>query len=322
MDSPLPPGDLRQPVMHSLEGGPLPLNTHGVAKTSPHPPFIGKVLSMERVGGRDRERDIVKIVIDTGGVRFVEGQSFGVIPPGWKLNSRGTRVPFGNRLYSIASSRYGDEHDGHTCTLTVVRVVYTDPKSGKKKRGVCSNYLYHVRPGDEIRMTGPCGTIMLLPEDHMSRPIVCVATGTGIAPFRSFWRRLFFDRVPGAEGGYKGKFWLLAGFANPDSQLYGEELDQVVAANPETARVDVALSLTQTTATGQPLYVQDLVEANAGAFLELMLGDSAIFYFCGLKRMYTGVVERLEALGKQRGIDAAARIALLKKEHRWHVETA
>ena len=38
-------------------------------------------------------------------------------------------------------------------------------------------YLYHVRPGDEIRMTGPCGTVLLLPEDHMKRPIVCVCTG-------------------------------------------------------------------------------------------------------------------------------------------------
>lgn len=44
---------------------------------------------------------------------------------------------------------------------------------------------------------------MLLPEDHFHRPIVCVATGTGIAPFRSFWRRLFFDMVPGEPAGYQ-----------------------------------------------------------------------------------------------------------------------
>jgi hypothetical protein len=39
------------------------------------------VLSIERLGGRDRERDVSHIVIDTGGVQFVEGQSFGVQPP-------------------------------------------------------------------------------------------------------------------------------------------------------------------------------------------------------------------------------------------------
>eukprot|EP00667_Euglena_gracilis_P019231 EG_transcript_20581 len=25
---------------------------------------------------------------------------------------------------------------------------------------------------------------------------ICVATGTGIAPFRSFWRRMFYEEIP------------------------------------------------------------------------------------------------------------------------------
>lgn len=113
------------------------------------------------MGGRDAERDVTHVVIDTGGVLFHEGQSFGVVPPvsregrwhvpplpshprppppqlplpprpcprrrrqGTKLNSKGKEVPETVRLYSIASSRYGDRHDGTTCTLCVVRVVYT-----------------------------------------------------------------------------------------------------------------------------------------------------------------------------------------------------
>jgi ferredoxin--NADP+ reductase len=43
---------------------------------------------------------------------------------GTKLNSRGVEVPQHVRLYSIASSRYGDSGDGKTCTLCVVRVIY------------------------------------------------------------------------------------------------------------------------------------------------------------------------------------------------------
>lgn len=54
----------------------------------------------------------------------------------------------------------------------------------------------------------------------------------------------------------QGKFWLLAGFANPDSVLYGDELGAVQAANPETMRLDVALSGTQTNKRGEPQYVQ------------------------------------------------------------------
>ena len=43
---------------------------------------------------------------------FWEGQSYGVIPPGTKINSKGKEVAHGVRLYSIASTRYGDAFDG------------------------------------------------------------------------------------------------------------------------------------------------------------------------------------------------------------------
>ena len=43
---------------------------------------------------------------------------------GTKINSKGQEVPETVRLYSIASSRYGDRHDGKTCTLCVVRVIW------------------------------------------------------------------------------------------------------------------------------------------------------------------------------------------------------
>ncbi|KAF8058332.1 hypothetical protein HT031_005649 [Scenedesmus sp. PABB004] len=319
-------GGLRQAVSVDLEGGPLPLNTHGTGKGG-QPPFTGRVLAVERLGGRDKERDVTHIVIDTGGVAYREGQSFGVIPPGTKVNSRGVEVPQHVRLYSIASGRYGDAGDGQTCTLCVVRVIYPDPVTGAEVRGVCSNYLADVKPGDELTMTGPSGTALLLVDQPWSKRIVCVSTGTGIAPFRSFWRRIFYDALPGqpaqpfADGAF---FWLLAGFANTDSVLYGDELAAARAANPGHMRLDVALSLEQTNAAGGPEYVQDRIREHADEFLDLMASDDAIFYFCGLKRMYASVLEVLESMGRERSpaLDVPALIAQLKKSHRWHVETA
>jgi hypothetical protein len=67
------------------------------------------------------------IVIGHGGdIPFWEGQSYGIIPPGTKVNSRGKEMPHGTRLYSIASTRYGDEFDGKTTTLCVRRATYWD----------------------------------------------------------------------------------------------------------------------------------------------------------------------------------------------------
>jgi ferredoxin--NADP+ reductase len=75
------------------------------------------------------------------------------------VNSKGKEVPHGVRLYSIASSRYGDFFDGKSTTLCVRRAVYNDPETGNEdpaKKGICSNFLCDAKPGDEIMMTGAC----------------------------------------------------------------------------------------------------------------------------------------------------------------------
>ena len=56
---------------------------------------------------------------------------FGTAP---QVNSKGKEVPHGVRLYSIASSRYGDSRDGKTCTLCVVRVIYRDAAGNEVRR--------------------------------------------------------------------------------------------------------------------------------------------------------------------------------------------
>jgi hypothetical protein len=40
--------------------------------------------------------------------------------------------------------------------------------------------------------------------------------------------------------------------------------------------------------------LQDRIHEHADEFLDLMASDDAIFYFCGLKRMYSSVLEMLE----------------------------
>jgi sulfite reductase alpha subunit-like flavoprotein len=40
--------------------------------------------------------------------------------------------------------------------------------------------------------------------------------------------------------------------------------------------------------------LQDRIHEHAQEFLDLMASDDTIFYFCGLKRMYSSVLEMLE----------------------------
>jgi ferredoxin--NADP+ reductase len=87
---------------------------------------------------------------------------------GTKINSKGKEVPHGVRLYSIASSRYGDFFDGQTTSLCVRRATYWCPELGAEdpaKKGICSNFLCDLKPGETANLTGPTGKILLMPED-------------------------------------------------------------------------------------------------------------------------------------------------------------
>ena len=190
-------------------------------------PFTGKVVSTKRIVGPKATGETCHIIIDhDGDFPYWEGQSWGVIPPGVREKDG---KPHSVRLYSIASSRYGDDMTGKTGSLCVRRATYWCPElkaDDPAKKGICSNFLCDTKPGDEVQMTGPAGKVMLMPEEDPTTDYIMVATGTGIAPYRGFIRRLFFEKTPAAEA-YKGEAWLFLGVANSDALLYDDEFQEV-----------------------------------------------------------------------------------------------
>ena len=159
-------------------------------------PLVGKIISVKRIVGAQATGETCDIIIDHfGKMPYWEGQSYGVIPPG--INPKNGK-PNTNRLYSIASTRYGDDMKGTTTTLCVRRATYWCPElkaDDPAKKGVCSNFLCDSKPGDDVMLTGPAGKVMLMPEKNPATDLIMVATGTGIAPYRSFLRRLFIEKV-------------------------------------------------------------------------------------------------------------------------------
>jgi len=78
---------------------------------------------------------------------YWEGQSYGVVPPG--TNPKNGK-PNNVRLYSIASTRYGDDLKGQTASLCVRRATYWCPElkaDDSSKKGICSNFLCDAKPG-------------------------------------------------------------------------------------------------------------------------------------------------------------------------------
>ncbi|KAL3155179.1 hypothetical protein ABBQ32_013119 [Trebouxia sp. C0010 RCD-2024] len=302
-------------VPTELEDGELPLNTF-----SPKKPFIAKIRSVEKITGPKATGETCHIIIDTNGdIPFWEGQSYGVIPPGEKTNSRGKKMPHGTRLYSIAASRYGDNFDGQTTSLCVRRATFWDSEKNAEdpeKKGICSNFLCDAKAGDEIKMTGPTGKVLLMPEDP-NAVYIMVATGTGIAPYRAFWRRQFLEDVPNFK--FTGLSWLFMGVANSDAKLYDDELQDILNRYPDQFRVDYALSREQKNKKGGKMYIQDKVEEYADEVFDL-LDNGAHIYFCGLKGMMPGIQEMLERVSGEKGMVWEDFFGKLKKNGQWHVE--
>ena len=290
------------------------VNTHKV-KT----PFTGKVVSTKRIVGPKATGETCHIVIDhEGDFPYWEGQSWGVLPPG---NREKDGKPHSVRLYSIASSRYGDDMSGKTGSLCVRRATYWCPElkaDDPAKKGICSNYLCDTKAGDEVKMIGPAGKVMLLPEEDPTTDYIMVATGTGIAPYRGFIRRLFFEKTPAAEA-YKGEAWLFLGVANSDALLYDDEFQEAKEKFPKNFRLDYALSREQENKKGGKMYIQDKVEEYSDEIFN-KLDSGAHIYFCGLKGMMPGIQDMLKGVCAEKGIDYDEWSKGLKKNKQWHVE--
>ncbi|GFH53705.1 chloroplast ferredoxin dependent NADH oxireductase [Chaetoceros tenuissimus] len=282
-------------------------------------PFTGKVVSTKRIVGPKATGETCHIVIDhEGDFPYWEGQSWGVIPPGVREKDG---KPHSVRLYSIASSRYGDDMSGKTGSLCVRRATYWCPEMKAEdpaKKGVCSNFLCDTKAGDEVQMTGPAGKVMLMPEEDPKTDLIMVATGTGIAPYRGFIRRLFTEKTPAGEA-YEGTAWLFLGVANSDALLYDDEWQEVKKNYPDNFRLDYALSREQENKKGGKMYIQDKVEEYADEIFT-KLDNGAHIYFCGLKGMMPGIQDMLKGVAESKGLDYDEWLKGLKKSKQWHVE--
>lgn len=285
----------------------------------PKGPYTATIVSVESLVGPKAPGETCHIVIDHGGnVPYWEGQSYGIIPPG--ENPKKPGAPHNVRLYSIASTRYGDSFDGKTASLCVRRAVYYDPDTGKEdpsKNGVCSNFLCDSKPGDKIQLTGPAGKVMLLPEDDPKATHIMIATGTGIAPFRGYLRRMFMESGPTYR--FNGLAWLFLGVANTDSLLYHEEFSDYLRQFPDNFRYDIALSREHKNKNGGKMYVQDKIEEYSDEIFKL-LDEGTHIYFCGLKGMMPGIQDTLKRVAERRGESWDEKLLQLKKNKQWHVE--
>uniref|UniRef100_A0A1J3J7C8 Ferredoxin--NADP reductase, chloroplastic n=1 Tax=Noccaea caerulescens TaxID=107243 RepID=A0A1J3J7C8_NOCCA len=290
-------------------------NEEGVItnKYRPKEPYTGKVLLNTKITADDAPGETWHMLFShEGEIPYREGQSVGVIADGIDKNGKPHKV----RLYSIASSALGDLGNSETVSLCVKRLVYTND-AGEEVKGVCSNFLCDLKPGSPVKLTGPVGKEMLMPKDP-NATVIMLATGTGIAPFRSFLWKMFFEKHDDYK--FNGLAWLFLGVPTTSSLLYQEEFDKMKAKAPENFRVDYAISREQANDKGEKMYIQTRMAEYAPELWELLKKDNTFVYMCGLKGMEKGIDDIMVSLAAKDGIDWFDYKKQLKKAEQWNVE--
>ncbi|QPN70475.1 FAD-binding oxidoreductase [Synechococcus sp. CBW1108] len=285
----------------------------------PKAPFLGTVVENYSLVGEGAIGRVNHITFDLKGgdpqLHYVEGQSIGIIPDGTDANGKPNKL----RLYSIASTRHGDNLAGETVSLCVRQLQYE--KDGETINGVCSTFLCDIEPGAKVKITGPVGKEMLLPEDEEAN-VIMLATGTGIAPMRTYLRRMFEPAEREKNGWtFRGKAWLFMGSPTTANLLYDADFEHYQAQFPDNFRYTKAISREQQNAKGGRMYIQDRVSENAEEIFAWIENPKTHVYMCGLRGMEPGIDEAMGVAAAAKGLDWSELRPQLKKADRWHVET-
>ena len=176
------------------------------------------------------------------------------------------------RAYSIASPP-GDDNRFALCLNRV-------------QDGFMSNFLCDMKEGDEIHCQGPFGDFILRPP---LRDTVFIATGTGIAPFRSMLHWLLADRARHQEK----QLWLVFGNRTGKDIYYHEEFLRL-ASQHNNFHYLPTLSRGAGDWQGLRGYVQEHVP-------EVVQGRADMHaYICGLDKMIKANRDLLKSTGWDR----------------------
>ncbi|KAK3704717.1 NADPH-cytochrome P450 reductase [Vermiconidia calcicola] len=238
------------------------------------------------------------------------------------------------RYYSISSSSVVQPR---RVALTAVVADKALPGTQERVFGLCTNFLLALKSsisgachpfGLRYPLEGPQGALsstkvfahirkstFRLPT-LPSHPIVMVAAGTGIAPFRGFLQeRARLSRM----GREVGRMILVFGCRNEQDFIYQDELLELQQALGSSLTVVTAFSRP---VNGSKTYVQDRIAEHSKELCDLLTNSDANFYICGSAAMARDVSKTLETqLQSQQNWDGEQVRGFMEKQRRtkrWH----
>jgi len=190
------------------------------------------------------------------------------------------------RAYSMAS--YPEEKD---IIMLNVRIATPPPElMGKVPTGIMSSYIFNLKPGEKVMVSGPYGEFLARDTDN---EMVFIGGGAGMAPMRSH----IFDQLKRLHSKRRISFWY--GARSLREAFYVEEFDELERQN-DNFSWHLALSdpLPEDNWTGPVGFIHTVLYENY--LKDHPAPEDCEYYLCGPPMMNAAVTRLLEDLGVEK----------------------
>ena len=168
-----------------------------------------------------------------------------------------------------------------------VRIATPPPRIPDAPPGQMSSYIWSLKPGDKVTISGPFGEFFAKDTDA---EMVFIGGGAGMAPMRSH----IFDQLKRLNSKRKITFWY--GARSKREMFYVEDFDQLAAEFPNfTWHVALSDPLPEDNWDGYTGFIHNVVYENHLKNHEAP--EDCEFYMCGPPIMNQSVIKMLKDLG-------------------------
>ncbi|WMS86498.1 NADH:ubiquinone reductase (Na(+)-transporting) subunit F [Pleionea litopenaei] len=189
------------------------------------------------------------------------------------------------RAYSMAN--YPEEKG---MIMLNVRIATPPPRDWGLPPGQMSSYIFNLKPGDKVTISGPYGEFFA---KDTQNEMVFIGGGAGMAPMRSH----IFDQLRRIKTDRKITFWY--GARSKREMFYVEDFDMLAAEN-ENFEWHTALSdpLPEDNWEGYTGFIHEVLYENY--LKNHKAPEDCEYYMCGPPMMNAAVIKMLEDLGVER----------------------
>ncbi|MDC9597652.1 NADH:ubiquinone reductase (Na(+)-transporting) subunit F [Xenorhabdus anantnagensis] len=186
------------------------------------------------------------------------------------------------RAYSMAN--YPEEHG---IIMLNVRIATPPPRNPDVVPGIMSSYIWSLKAGDKVTISGPFGEFFAKDTDA---EMIFIGGGAGMAPMRSH----IFDQLKRLSSKRKITFWY--GARSKREMFYTEDFDQLAAENENfTWHVALSDALPEDNWDGYTGFIHNVLYENY--LKDHPAPEDCEFYMCGPPVMNAAVIKMLKDLG-------------------------